>query len=460
MRTTARSLDEPALAVIGVALMPALAALQVLLLYQYGMGPGVLVFPAVALLGLIGWKPEVGLYAALLAVPLEAFNLSLGVGGLSPTEGLFFLTAASVGLRMAAGIRSRHAHPALIGLAVLLAVIAIGFFYAENTVVITKIMVVWTSFVVVAVHVATLGRVEIERALLALAVAGGVVGIVAITGAGQQEALAGGAIVTGRAQAGFQHPNVLAFFIVLTLPGALVLAARGPVWRRSLAGAAASLALAGLVLTLTRGAILGAALSLLVLLWWAPFRRFSGVLLVGLALFSAFNFQRLTQSQEFAVVSKRLETVTNFGSTSGSRLTIWKVVPDMVADHPFLGVGMGNFSVASPHYGLRDIKGTAFDHAHNVVLTMAAELGLIGLALFMFLTYLVARTAVRALRNRGSPDFPLALACSSALLGIAGSSISDVPYRTNAITGVLMLHIGALVAFERRAEARRDASTP
>jgi O-antigen ligase len=453
-----RSTGDPTIAVLGLALAPALAAAQVILLYRYGTAAGLVAFPALALLGLIAWRPEIGIYAALLAVPLETLNLKLGPGGLSPTEGLFLISAAAIAARMAAGIRSRQAHPALVSLAALLLVIALGFFYATDTVVLGKIMIVWTSFFIVAVHVATLGRKEIERALFALAIAGGIVGVVALTGAGQQQALAGGAVVTGRAQAGFQHPNVLAFFLVLTLPGSLVLAASGPPLRRLLTGTAAGLALAGLVLTLTRGAIIGASLSLLVLLWWAPFRRFAGVLLMAVLVFALFNAHSLERSQEFSIVSERLATVTKFSSTSGSRVTIYKKVPQMVADHPFLGVGMGNFSVASPHYGLRDIQGAAFDHAHDVPLTMAAELGLIGLAVFFWVCFAVARTAARALRNRGAPEFPLVLASTSALVGIAGSSISDVPYRTNAITGVLMLHVGALVAFERRASARRETT--
>jgi O-antigen ligase len=450
-----RSIDGSGFVMAGLALAPFLAGLEVLILYRFGVPAGAIAFPALTLLALIFWKPVIGIYAALLAVPLETLSLKFGPGGLSPTEGLFLLTAGAVALRMAIGYRSRQAHPVLISLFALMGVIALGFFYAIDTVVIFKITLVWTSFVVVAVHVATLGRKDIERALFALSIAGGIVGIVALAGAGQQQAIAGGAVVTGRAQAGFQHPNVLAFFLVLTLPGALVLAASGPTWRRPIAGAAAGLALAGLVLTLTRGAIIGAALSLIVLLWWPPFRRFAGILLVGLALFAVFNAKALSRSQEFAIVSERLQTISKFSTTSGSRVEIYKTVPKIVANHPFLGVGMGNFSVVSPHYGLRDIQGAAFDHAHNVILTMAVELGLIGLAVFLLVTYFVARTAVRAVRDRGSPDFPFALASASALMGIVGSSISDVPYRTNAITGVMMLHIGALVAFERRADARR-----
>jgi O-antigen ligase len=359
------------------------------------------------------------------------------------------ITAVAVLAHTAAGTRTRRAHPALVAMAVLLSVIALGFFYAVDTVIITKILLIWTSFFIVVTHVAQLESREIRRMMLALSVAGGVVGVLALTGAGQQEAFEGGAIVTNRAQASFAHPNTLAFFLVLTFPISLVLAVGGELWWRPVAAAAAGLALAGLVLTLTRGAIIGAALSLIVLLWWAPFRRFAGVLLLALALFSVFNAKALTRSQEFSLVSKRLETVTKFSQTSGSRIEIYRKVPQMVADHPFLGVGMGNFAVASPHYGLRDIGGAAFEHAHDAVFTMAVETGLIGLAVFLWLIYLIARTAGRALRNRGSPHFPLALASSSALLGIAGASISDVPYRTNAITAVLFLHIGALVAFER-----------
>ena len=40
-----------------------------------------------------------------------------------------------------------------------------------------------------------------------------------------------------------------------------------------------------------------------------------------------------------------------------------------------LGVGEGNFPAISPSYGLRAVDSTPYDHAHDIFLTVAAELG-------------------------------------------------------------------------------------
>lgn len=58
------------------------------------------------------------------------------------------------------------------------------------------------------------------------------------------------------------------------------------------------------------------------------------------------------------------------------RLTYWRVGLSMFADNPFLGVGLGNFKVAYPHYqylGAGHVK-----EAHNGYLQLFCETGLLG----------------------------------------------------------------------------------
>ena len=60
--------------------------------------------------------------------------------------------------------------------------------------------------------------------------------------------------------------------------------------------AAAAIAVAGLALTLSRGGIVGAGISLAVLLAWAPFRRYAGAILLVLSLFALANLGSLHDS--------------------------------------------------------------------------------------------------------------------------------------------------------------------
>ena len=66
------------------------------------------------------------------------------------------------------------------------------------------------------------------------------------------------------------------------------------------------------------------------------------------------------------------------------RMAHWQAAVDMFADHPWLGVGIGNYPVAYPQYAVgrwRDPLG----HAHNYYLNIAAEAGILGFSAYLLL---------------------------------------------------------------------------
>lgn len=99
------------------------------------------------------------------------------------------------------------------------------------------------------------------------------------------------------------------------------------------------------------------------------------------------------------------------------RLAHWRAGLDMFADRPWLGVGIGNYSVAYADYALPHWY-EPLGHAHNIFINFLAETGAVGGATFLLfwlatwrLTWQVGRRAAA----RGD-QFAAALA-----LGVAGS---------------------------------------
>jgi O-antigen ligase len=77
----------------------------------------------------------------------------------------------------------------------------------------------------------------------------------------------------------------------------------------------------------------------------------------------------------------------------------------MAADHPWLGVGLGEFSRYSPQYitqSLVDRFPAALygENAHSQPIQIVAELGVIGLVAFVWYWIRVLGPAVRRLRSR------------------------------------------------------------
>jgi O-antigen ligase len=442
----------------GLAAALAFAAADLFVAYQLGPLFGAVLIAAVAVSVLVAHRPIAGVYLALLAVPFEFFSVRVGgSAGLSPTEGLLALTALAVVARSV--LREDEGEP--IGLAhaafgLFILVILVGVAYAQDSFAVLKIVFVWTVLLICSIHVASRDRATVERVLVCLAISGGIVGFVAMATSGNQQLAAGGAVATGRAQASFQQPNVLAFFLVLAFPVAVVLATRGTAWRRAVMAVAAGGVVGGLVLSLSRQGMIGAFVAVLVLLAWPRFRRQVFLLLALFLLILVLNLGTLTNQRDASIVGSRLSIATERLQTLTSgrtveqdpRVKIWSAAPAMIADHPFLGVGAANYSKYAADYGVVEGTGVAYDHAHDVFLTITIEEGIVGLAVFLLFLIAVARAGRRALRH-GGEDYPLALAAVAALVAELGMGIVDYPPRTNAIMGTILLLVGVVIAYDR-----------
>lgn len=291
---------------------------------------------------------------------------------------------------------------------------------------------------------------------MAIAVAGGVIGAIAFTGVGTQSVVRGGEVVTNRAKGTFADPNVLAFFLVVALAPAVALGTRGALVRRVVMLGCAVAIVLGLIFTLSRSGLIGAAVSLALLLTWAPFRRYALAGLAILVVVVALNFDAIQANPQVNVVKQRFSTLTSAQITrTNSRFEIWGKTPAMIADHPLLGVGAANYENASAGYGLLDVGALKYDHAHNVFLTIGAELGLLGLALFIAFCWNVARAGRRALAGRDPRIHAPALAVAAALGGLLVTSLAEYPPRTSSVLAAMMIEVGALLAYARFARTHQ-----
>ena len=85
----------------------------------------------------------------------------------------------------------------------------------------------------------------------------------------------------------------------------------------------------------------------------------------------------------------------------------------MFADHPVLGVGIGNYAAVYPAYALPRWS-DPLGHAHNYYLNVAAETGLVGLAAYLVLWGAAFWQGWRAVRAVG----PAWRSVAAGLLGM------------------------------------------
>lgn len=243
--------------------------------------------------------------------------------------------------------------------------------------------------------------------------------VVAAWGIGQ--AITGQGLITAegvaRVRGPYGSPNNLALYLGHALPIFLAMAAL-PVERahRQLALALAAPMLAALVLTFSKGALLlGLPAAVLAMglaaggrwRWLAPL-----AVAVGLAaLLPLFRTERFAGLLD-------LQSGTTF-----FRLQLWRGAWNMVQDHPWLGVGLDNFLYA---YRTTYVPPAAWQelnlsHPHNILLDFWTRLGLVGVAVGVWLF----AAAFASLRRS------LALADDgrrAALIGLLGSLVATLAH--------------------------------
>jgi putative inorganic carbon (hco3(-)) transporter len=428
----------------------------VLIELAYRIGP---FSPLVAVGGLcIAWlavtRPILAVYSAIVLVPLEVTPLPLGkVATLSPTEAAFIVAGLGWAVRRLLSGRLPYVRTPL-GAPLVLLVLAVLASYssAPAALPVTKIVVMWSMLLLVYWLIADEGTPgSVRGILIALGIAGAVVGMIALVNSGgvEQQLSNAGETARGRAIGSFTQPNILAAFLALSLPGTIVLAIYGRGWIQPAMAAALVPICAGMALSLSRGGLLAAAGAVAVLVSWRPFRRLAIAFALVFILLAAVNANPLGSVQQVDTVTQRVESV-QYAPRIDPRITIWTTTPHIVEDHPWFGVGAGSFAEVATTYGLTD-PGTAlpFDHAHNVPLTIAAELGLFGLAAFVWLVVQLTRVVIRALRRTHGDERALAVAVTAALVGLALQGAVDYTQRSNVLAGLMICLFASAVILSR-----------
>lgn len=135
-------------------------------------------------------------------------------------------------------------------------------------------------------------------------------------------------------------------------------------------------------------------------------------LVAGLLVIGGFKgrkaFALLTVSVIFAILllvafypGLRIRTVsmTNLKTDQSNleRIRMWRATLDMIQDRRLFGVGIGNYKAVLDQYRGR-YGASPHSHAHNTLLQVTAENGLIGLLAYLFVWYVFFREGIRTAR--------------------------------------------------------------
>jgi O-antigen ligase len=373
-------------------------------------------------------RPLVALPLLLLAIPFG----SRGGADTSSTGETTFALGAVEGLAavlalawLARAVRQRQLTlrgGALVGALACMAALALfSVTYAEDRGSALKEALKWLELLLVLLAITDLvrdtrtARWIIGAALVAGAAEAGYGAFQFATGSGPAFFELDGAL---RAYGNFEQPNPFGGYLALLLPLAALMAAcaDNPPGFRALALVSGLTMLGGIGLSQSRGAWLGVVVTagVLLLVWSARTRRLLvPIVAVGLAgsalavsgLLPASLLDRVSQSVAyFGVFDVRTVDLTSENFSVVERMAHWQAGWYMFLDHPWLGVGAGNYAEAYPNYYVSTWL-DPLGHAHNYYLNTLAELGVVGGLVLLVVLGLMFRQLGGPLRHERQPAF-------------------------------------------------------
>jgi O-antigen ligase len=303
------------------------------------------------------------------------------------------------------------------------------------------------------------------RFLAVVALAGGLVGAYAVIQVLHLDPI-WHVLDRGRPFSSFGQANSLAAYLVLAIPGAVMIALTGTSRLLRLATAASLLLMgAALGLTLSRGGYLGLAVEVALALFlflaarrghirpagatgrWISLALLAVLLgLVGLAVLP------VTREAAERVFARAFSSTDLAEGSIQDHLDLWAVGAAVTLDHPLVGTGPDSYVLVFPTYRDRVLPPAQAaimarfrpESPHNVYLAFSSGLGLPALAAYLAL---VVGALVAAWRTRRTLDRRMTILGTTLLVVLAGHLITDA-FMTGELAGSWLCWtlLGAAVA--------------
>ena len=298
----------------------------------------------------------------------------------------------------------------------------------------------------------TLERSSIPRILCAHAVAGILVSVIGI--AEYFDISPFQIPSTGRPSSTFGFRNLAGAYLAAGIPIAFLLRLIGTNrLERALGTAATALMLIFLIYTRARASwfgLLAGSAGALLLCWMAARKRESGPPAISgrriplwrtlapfaLAAILALMPDRLAERHTQRFDEKKADFATTISSTfrkggDRGRFAMWQATLNQIADHPLLGVGLGNWEYVYPLYddGTQVSPGHSPHRPHNDLLWIWSETGTIGLILYLAMLWAIVRRCWRSWRNpQVEQDGTVAGCAVASMIAVLGVGMFSFPW--------------------------------
>lgn len=247
-----------------------------------------------------------------------------------------------------------------------------------------------------------------------------------------------------RAPGFFGNPMTFGGYLCVYLPLILVCFLDNSIFvkNRVVAGLLFLLGFAALIINGTRGAWVALAPVFIVLMLYYGLqnKKLLAVCLVFLVVAGGV----LSTSKNFTY--KLNSTIKRTDSSTRERYAIWEGAYNMFKDHPVLGVGLGQYKDNyQKKYILKKARERKLTHAHNNVMQMLAENGIVGCVGFLSLVfYIIGRNCLDFLKRR----CPYSLIIASSTFALFVQGLTEYNFGNSAVMKSYWLLLGCMLVLK------------
>ncbi len=213
----------------------------------------------------------------------------------------------------------------------------------------------------------------------------------------------------GRASGTFLQPNELAGYLLFLIPIALAQVA-SPGWLRAIGVGAAAAGVLGLLLSVSRAAIMSLMLGLVFFVQKfgrRPLLAYVVAAVVGLALLATV-----------------FRDVAHDPSENASRLAVWAGALRIAQRFALTGVGPFGFHLVYPYFRLPEYSSNEV-HAHSLPLHILIEYGVLGLAATTWFTIVAIAECAKVKRSIDPADRERTLLFAALVCGFVASAAQN-----------------------------------
>jgi putative inorganic carbon (HCO3(-)) transporter len=252
-----------------------------------------------------------------------------------------------------------------------------------------------------------------------------------------------------RATASFKDANILGVYLSAIAPlvfGLTLYYFKG--LKKIVFYAASALVLTGICLTYSRPTLLA---TYVVLFLFALVKKSRILLAILVAFTIAAPFIAPRPVKEWA---KKVEYHPIRFMCNDDRIAIFRNSMNMIRAHPVIGIGannfMKNYKEYKEHPEYRNEVTSDFCFAHNNFLQLAAELGLVGLAIFLWLLYRLFKESVRIYRLLDDRFFKIvSLSLIACLIAFQVNGLTETSFFSSRVAMIFWIIAGISLSLRR-----------